>query len=1025
MNQSDVPHPQPLPRVIILGAGRPYQGVKPSALVQIANKRRTLDWTLSAFNRVMDTEVYLVGGYRISEISEAYPHISISTNSNWESQCPLGSLLSAPLNQGQTTYICYSDIIISEDIVRLLRDSAGDVVLVADLNWRHRYDGRSAEDIASAEKMRIVEGQVTELGLLIPTEQASAEFVGIMKLSNTAVEQVLELQERSADLSAHGIPRLVQEFLKAGLRVHAAEIRGGWAELNAPQDLARFVLGTKADTLERLQPLVRKSVIDEQVKFTVAEWQENRPRVLEEIQNKFGQQTLAIRSSALSEDTWISSNAGRFTTVLEVPTAKTCELQSAINQVAKSYDSDDGANQVLVQAMLKDVIRHGVVLTRTLTQSAPYYILNFDDGVDPESVTSGTGQHLRTVIVHREYPAQELKRDPLLPGVLEAVKEIERHVDHDSLDVEFAITKDQSVHVLQLRPIAINQGLDRISDSEIDQVLQNASLEFERKQQPRPFVLGQRTMFGIMPDWNPAEIIGPTPRRLAISLYRYLITDDVWATQRAEYGYRDIRPHPIMVTLGGRPYIDVRASFNSFIPATISDQLAERLVDHYLDSLEEQPHLHDKVEFSIAFTCLDFDFNKRSHQLLQTGFSKTDLMNLQNALFDITKNAPTRCQTQFEEIAVLQNRYHVVMESDLNHLDKAIALIDDCRQYGTLPFAHLARAAFVATSLLRSLETSGATTKKQTDLFMKSLNTVGKSFETHGIDVAEGRLPWKKFLQRYGHLRPGTYDITCPSYGENPERYLHPMVKSRPNLSSGTKSISYWDSDTKIRIRKALSDIGLPWTIELFEGFLRQAIEGREYSKFIFSRNLSAALDELVEFGIEEGVDRSQLSHIGIDQLLTVHSGRSDSDTRSWLIYQAMVGDRSNKIAQALELSPLLVKRDDIFTYERHPSQPNFVTQGRVVAELINLANSSMLDSDLSGRIVLIPQADPGFQWLFGQGIAGLVTMYGGANSHMTIRAAELGLPAAIGVGQASYDQLARANVIELDCEANWVRVVR
>ena len=51
--------------------------------------------------------------------------------------------------------------------------------------------------------------------------------------------------------------------------------------------------------------------------------------------------------------------------------------------------------------------------------------------------------------------------------------------------------------------------------------------------------------------------------------------------------------------------------------------------------------------------------------------------------------------------------------------------------------------------------------------------------------------------------------------------------------------------------------------------------------------------------------------------------------------------------------------------------------------------------------------------------------MYGGANSHMTIRAAELGLPAVIGVGQASYDQLARANVIELDCEANWVRVVR
>jgi glutamine kinase len=71
---------------------------------------------------------------------------------------------------------------------------------------------------------------------------------------------------------------------------------------------------------------------------------------------------------------------------------------------------------------------------------------------------------------------------------------------------------------------------------------------------------------------------------------------------------------------------------------------------------------------------------------------------------------------------------------------------------------------------------------------------------------------------------------------------------------------------------------------------------------------------------------------------------------------------------------------------------------------------------DVSGKIVLVPQADPGYDWLFGRGIVGLVTMYGGANSHMSIRAIEMGLPAAIGVGQKLYERLARMKRIQLDC---------
>ena len=65
----------------------------------------------------------------------------------------------------------------------------------------------------------------------------------------------------------------------------------------------------------------------------------------------------------------------------------------------------------------------------------------------------------------------------------------------------------------------------------------------------------------------------------------------------------------------------------------------------------------------------------------------------------------------------------------------------------------------------------------------------------------------------------------------------------------------------------------------------------------------------------------------------------------------------------------------------------------------------------------MIEGADPGYDWIFLHGIKGLITKYGGAASHMTIRCAEFGLPAAIGCGEKIFDQLRDGKKIKLDCE--------
>ena len=71
---------------------------------------------------------------------------------------------------------------------------------------------------------------------------------------------------------------------------------------------------------------------------------------------------------------------------------------------------------------------------------------------------------------------------------------------------------------------------------------------------------------------------------------------------------------------------------------------------------------------------------------------------------------------------------------------------------------------------------------------------------------------------------------------------------------------------------------------------------------------------------------------------------------------------------------------------------------------------------NLHGKIVCIESADPGYDFIFLHQIKGLITKYGGVNSHMSVRCSELSLPAAIGVGEKKFKDIIQSNKINLNC---------
>lgn len=988
-----------------------------AALKETNHGLKVLDWLIQAYGDIQPAFQF-VGGFKVDEIERKYPQFEYLINEYWEQTGATGSLFCANLPESGDLIVTYSDILYRKELVNQLIKTEEGVVVVIDSHWKDRYRGRSQADMDGSEKINYAGQTITRLGIDINSNDAQAEFIGLAKFSETVLKL---LNKKDNDLfnklKKTNLSGLIEWLRIIGFSISFIDAAGDWAEMDDPRDLAHFVLGTKAQTLDRLSSLVEASKILDQYVFSVRKWQENENLILDDITNKFPNDRLVARSSALSEDGFSSANAGAYDSILNINNNSREDIRSAVSSVIESYKDRNPDNQVLIQPMLKAVAISGVGFTRTLSHGAPYYVLNYDDVTGlTDSITSGNSIGHKTLLVRRD-KLEELKNIPqAIQQLCRAFREIELLVNYDSLDIEFAIDRNGKVFIFQVRPIAVDHSEWNISDEELFAFIRSSEDKFLKYNKRTPGLEGGKAVFGVMPDWNPAEIIGVNPGRLATSLYQEIIMNDIWSTQRMQYGYRDARPAPLLVTFGAHPYVDVRASFNSFVPASLPNEMANRLVDFYLNYLKKRPEFHDKVEFEVVPTCFDLNFKKWVLRFSEAQFSKKEIVELRDALKVITNQAIMRNEEDYVQIGKLESRFSSVVESDLDPLIKAYYLLEDCKEYGTLPFSHLARSAFVAVSFLKSAVETGVLSKQAKDDFLNTIHTVSHSF-TEGIQqLAREEIRIEDFLGLFGHIRPGTYDIGSKNYREDPEYYILPLLKNALDVSKGDMQAgSHWNNE-KESFMKACNLAGINHDPMHIESFMRKAIEGREYAKYLFSRNLSMAMEYMMLYCESIGLNREELSHITWQELFASQDLCFGAEAQQQHLKQlSETGRRWKQLGARVELPPLLTSVEDFWWFYYPESQPNFIGSGHIIADCVDIASSFDEETDLTGKIVMIPRADPGYEWLFGRKIGGLITMYGGANSHMAIRAAEFNLPAAIGIGEKHYDRISGARILSLN----------
>lgn len=765
--------------------------------------------------------------------------------------------------------------------------------------------------------------------------------------------------------------------------------------------------GTKAETLITLNGVVKHASIAKLMVINFADWQSQKTILIKQMESNFESNLVIVRSSSFDEDALTGSNAGAFKSLLNV---KISGISQAVDDVFASYDSLSAGSQVLIQPMLKNVVRSGVAFSHEANSGAAYICINWSDSDDTEAVTAGNSRvrYCQISTACKNVPPEHKQ-------VFDLVTEVYRLMGHTPVDIEFAITLSKEktkIWLLQARPLVLSVEAENIKDHILRLKILESHLKRAFKRQP--FLVGGKNFFGVMPDWNPAEIIGIRPRPLAMSLYRELVTDAIWAYQRNNYGYRNLRSFPLLHSFHGLPYVDVRVSLNSFIPGDLDDQMAENLANFYLQKLENSPELHDKIEFEIVLSCYTFDIENRFAELHKHGFNAKSLNIFSDSLRKLTNNIlhPERglWRNDKQKINKLIARRKVIIDSDLSIAEKIYWLIEDTKRYGTLPFAGLARAGFIAVQMLHSLKNVGVFTMHDIERFMNSISTVTTSL------ASDKYLSSKQvFLEKYGHLRPGTYDIMSPRYDAAPDEYFDWSTReqTREEKKEFTLSIKQLSAiKALLQEHKINAD-----PVQLIE-FIQAAISLREYAKFEFTKNLSDCLELYAQLGREYGFSREELSFSNVQIIRDLYVGSySPKDLFELSIRK---GKSDYELTKKTNLPPLIAFPSDVWAFEWPETQANYITMNAITAEVVNLDYSS----ELCGKIVCIRGADPGYDWIFSRNIAGLITCWGGANSHMSIRAGELGLPAVIGVGELDYNRFSTARKLHLDCSNKTVLII-
>ena len=477
--------------------------------------------------------------------------------------------------------------------------------------------------------------------------------------------------------------------------------------------------------------------------------------------------------------------------------------------------------------------------------------------------------------------------------------------------------------------------------------------------------------------------------------------------------YKKPKDNSLIMSLGGLPYINTKLSFNSFLHKKLKNNISEKLINYWIEKLKYNPKLHDKIEFEIAITCFSFDIDSRINKLIGNLLKKTEKKIFKDLLIkhfnEIIQNQHSgSIDYNLRLINILKTK-----QDEKSYTLNISKLINDCIKFGTIPFSILARHAFISKSILNSFQNLKIISNKDVSNFYLNISTVATDFVKSVYNLKRGKISRKKFNLLYGHLRPGTYDILSKRYDET--NYIN--FSNIKNIKIKNKKKNIFSENQRNKIDKLLKKFKIKLSVQELINYMKESFSSREYAKFIFSKNVSEILKIIKKDTLKIGLKLNEVPFLELKDL----NKKIDKKNLPKIRNKIIINKRKYSISRAIKLPQLIHDAKGAYIAPFQMNLPNYISNKKISGEIIDLSINKT--KKISNKIILIENADPGYDWIFTYKIKGLITKYGGVNSHMAIRCREFNLPAAIGCGPQFYDRIKKNKNIILDCSVNKIEI--
>lgn len=773
---------------------------------------------------------------------------------------------------------------------------------------------------------------------------------------------------------------------------------------------------TKANTLQYLYEKLRYSEVLELLVFSVEDFLYSAFSIIKTIKTQFKGACIIVRSSAKEEDNPDGSLAGHFKSVLNINSSDDEQIYNGIKIVISSYkkealrNSDYLKQQIFIQKQILpyEIDLSGVAFSYDPHSQAPYYFVSYDNHGSTSAVTSG--EYSRAIYLHRDYNNHSTPWNELV----KALHEIEELLNSKQLDIEFAILKNGKIIIFQVRRLVIKSQC--IPIIEYDSLIQNAFRSIE----------DNTDIYSDMSFWNPAEMIGCSPHPLDYSIYNCLLLSKAWNQGLVRMGYTQCE-NGLMIRVGNHPYISLRRTIRSLLPANTPKHVCDILEKFYFSKIKSCPEIHDKVEFELIYNCYYAGVEEEILTDLGRLLSVDEINNLNDALFNITKDAIIRyennCNIDIVELEKLRSQ-QAMLQSKLKHV-KSLSpeyLQHEIKQHIKAihmfiapQFAFHARNAFISKKLMDSVLSKLCLPVALENDFISSIPTIVSEFmsEMHNHDI-----PSEQLNEKYGHIRNSTYDLLSRKYssiGIEKLRGEAKLTEEKTTMSGDqlVEPIANLFGVENIKIEK----------------YLEKSIQMRELLKFEYAHSVSILLDTIEQIANVLNITINDMVYLPIDLLLEMDFSQSLETVRKTLYAYIQKNKLSYENNLGLIYPAVISSVNDCFSVEIFNDRPNFVTNNTVVAEVVYCPAevlSELADNfDLNEKILLLEKAEPGNDWIFSRfRVAGIIAKYGGAASHMAIRCLEQGIPAALGCGEKIFRFVQNCHYVSLDCKKGEIKKI-